>query len=243
MALQALILLTGNYCFFNLLTIALCVLLLDDPVWPRRIRNWRSGGPSVGVAWPRWIVGPVAATVLVLGVLQMFTLSPFGLDWPEPLLWFRRVAAPLRIVNGYGLFAVMTTSRPEIVVEGSDDRSKWRPYEFKWKPGDPSRPPSFVEPHQPRLDWQMWFAALGRYEENPWFLAFALRLLEGSKDVTALLAENPFRDHPPRYIRAALYQYTFTSLAERRATGDWWKRTPQGLYLPEVSLESFRASE
>jgi lipase maturation factor 1 len=242
-ALQALIFLTGNYCFFNLLTIGLCVLLLDDAVWPRRIRRWRSGGASVGVAWPRWIVGPVAAVVLVLGVLQMFTLAPFGLDWPEPLLMFRRAAAPLRIVNGYGLFAVMTTSRPEIIVEGSDDRSQWRPYEFKWKPGDPSRPPSFVEPHQPRLDWQMWFAALGRYDQNPWFLAFMLRLLEGSKDVTALLAGNPFPDRPPKYIRAALYQYTFTTLAERGATGHWWKRTPQGLYLPAVSLESFRRSD
>ncbi len=243
-ALQLLILATGNYCFFNLLTIALCVLLLDDPAWPQRIRRWRiAGGTSIGIAWPRWIVAPVASTVLLLGVLQMFTLSPFGLDWPKPLLWFRRVAAPLRLVNGYGLFAVMTTTRPEIIVEGSDDRSEWRPYEFKWKAGDLSRAPSFVEPHQPRLDWQMWFAALGRYEQNPWFLAFVLRLLEGSKDVTALLARDPFPDHAPKYIRAALYQYTFTSLAERRTTGDWWKRAPQGLYLPAVSLDSFRRSE
>ena len=89
----------------------------------------------------------------------------------------------------------------------------------------------------------MWFAALGRYEQNPWFLSFVLRLLEGAKDVTALLAWNPFPDRPPKYIRAVLYQYTFTTLAERRATGHGWKRTPQGLYLPAVSLESFRRSD
>jgi hypothetical protein len=99
-----------------------------------------------------------------------------------------------------------------------------------------------VAPDQPRLDWQMWFAALGRYQQNPWFVVFVYRLLQGSKQVTDLLAANPFPDRPPRYVRAALYQYTFTDLAERRATGHWWKRERQGLYLPEVSLESFRAA-
>jgi hypothetical protein len=242
--LQVLILLAGNYGFFNLLTIALCVLLLDDAVWPRQIRRWRrDGGPPLGIVWPRWILGPVAAVILLLGVLQMFTLSRFGLDWPGPLLTLRRVTAPLRIVNSYGLFAVMTTTRPEIIVEGSDDLSEWREYAFKWKPGDPSRAPAFVEPHQPRLDWQMWFAALGDYAHNPWFLAFVLRLLEGSQGVAALLAGNPFPEHPPKYIRAELYQYGFTTLAERRATGHWWKRAPQGLYLPAVSLDSFRRRE
>ncbi len=95
-------------------------------------------------------------------------------------------------MNGYGLFAVMTPSRPEIVVEGSRDGTTWLPYEFKWKPGDPTRRPRFVEPHQPRLDWQMWFAALGTYEDNPWFLSFLRRLLEDSPPVLRLLKTDPF---------------------------------------------------
>ena len=239
--LQLLIFATGNYCFFNLLTIALCVLLVDDSSWPASLRR-DDGARSAERAgrWPRWITAPVAALIVTLSVLQMFSLSRIGLDWPEPLHYLRRIASPLRLVNGYGLFAVMTTTRPEIVVEGSDDGEHWVEYEFKWKPGDLARAPAFVEPHQPRLDWQMWFAALGRYEQNPWFVAFVHRLLEGSKEVEALLARTPFADHPPRYVRAVLYQYRFSDLAERRATGRWWTRERDRLYLPEVSLDSFR---
>jgi hypothetical protein len=143
---------------------------------------------------------------------------------------------PLRTVNSYGLFAVMTTERREIIVEGSDDGVNWLPYEFKYKPGDMNLHPAFVEPHQPRLDWQMWFAALGNIQQNPWFESFCIRLLQGSPEVLALLEKNPFPKHPPRYIRAEFYDYHFTSFAEYRATGAWWKREPAGEYLPPVSF-------
>ena len=129
----------------------------------------------------------------------------------------------------------MTTSRREIVVEGSDDGTKWLPYEFKYKPGDVRRRPAFVAPHQPRLDWQMWFAALGNARQNPWFMNFCERLLEGSPDVLSLLAGNPFPDHPPRYIRAGFYDYRLTNAAEHRATAAWWKREFIGEYLPPLS--------
>jgi len=240
-ALQLLILLTGNYCFFNLLTIALCLLLLDDRAWPQwlRARLEHTTEPPT-LAWPKWILAPLAAVILTLSALQMFSLSRIGLPWPDALQTARRVLAPLRIVNGYGLFAMMTTTRPEIIVEGSDDGTQWKEYEFRWKAGDPSRAPAFVEPHQPRLDWQMWFAALGSYEQDSWFVAFAYRLLQGSAPVLALLERNPFPERPPRYLRALLYHYTFTDLAERRATGHWWKRELIRPYLPQVSLESFR---
>jgi len=143
---------------------------------------------------------------------------------------------PFRLVNGYGLFAVMTTERPEIIVEGSDDGVTWRAYEFKWKPGDVRRPPCFVAPHQPRLDWQMWFAALSYYQGTPWFHQFLLRLLGNSPDVLGLLRTNPFPDKPPRFIRAVVYEYRFTDFAGRRATGAWWRRESRGLYSPVLSL-------
>jgi hypothetical protein len=108
------------------------------------------------------------------------------------------------------------------VVEGSDDGITWRAYEFRYKPGDVLRRPSQVAPHQPRLDWQMWFAALGDVRDNPWFVRFCLRLLEGSPSVLALLDRNPFPDAPPRYLRARLYDYRFSTPAERRETGAWW---------------------
>jgi hypothetical protein len=130
----------------------------------------------------------------------------------------------------------MTTSRPEIIVEGSQDGETWLTYEFKYKPGDLKERPHFVEPHQPRLDWQMWFAALSSYENNPWFINFCVRLLQGSPEVLALLKINPFPDKPPRYIRAVVYDYHFTDFAERRAEGTWWQRELKGLYCPILSL-------
>jgi hypothetical protein len=130
----------------------------------------------------------------------------------------------------------MTTSRPEIIVEGSNDGETWQAYEFRYKPGDLKRAPRWVQPHQPRLDWQMWFAALSNYQSNPWFLGFALRLLEGSPEVLALLETNPFPEHPPRYIRAMSYSYTFTDRETRRRTGAWWAREPLGIYLPAIAL-------
>jgi hypothetical protein len=147
--------------------------------------------------------------------------------------------APFEVVNSYGLFAVMTTTRLEIILEGSTDGTNWQPYEFKYKPGDLQRVPRWVEPHQPRIDWQMWFAALGNYEQNPWLLRFVLRLLQGSPDVTRELANNPFTNVPPTYVRALAYEYHFTSWSERRATGAWWKREYRGVYLPPVDLEDF----
>jgi hypothetical protein len=160
-----------------------------------------------------------------------------GVSWPGPVLAVARAAIPFRSVGGYGLFAIMTTSRPEIILEGSDDASTWKPYEFRWKPGDVMRRPRFVAPHQPRLDWQMWFAALGSYEQQPWFVPFCARLLEGEPSVTALLARNPFPQAPPRYLRAVVYDYRFTDAAERRATGAWWKREMKGLYVPVLRRE------
>ena len=126
----------------------------------------------------------------------------------------------------------MTTRRPEIVVEGSDDGVTWLAYEFRWKPGDVRRPPAFTGPHLPRLDWQMWFAALGDYRESPWLERLLRRLLEGSPDVASLLAHNPFPEHPPRFVRALLYDYHFTDPASRARTGSWWQRERLGLYAP-----------
>lgn len=131
----------------------------------------------------------------------------------------------------------MTTSRPEIIVEGSNDRTTWLPYEFKYKAGDLGKVPKFNEPHQPRLDWQMWFAALGNYEANPWFVNFCVRLLEGSPSVLHLIGKNPFPDEPPKYIRASVYLYSFTNFAERKDTNRWWKREYRGPYIPTLSLK------
>jgi predicted DCC family thiol-disulfide oxidoreductase YuxK len=243
--LQILILLTGNYTFFNFLTMALCLLLLDDFIFnknsPRKFGGvFKTQKNNLQWRWPRKVTIPVAVVILSISVLQI--TSMFGVR--SKLLFSATVVdewlSPFRTVNGYGLFAVMTTQRNEIIVEGSDDGANWLPYEFKYKPGDVKKRPAFIAPFQPRLDWQMWFAALGSYEQNPWFENFCLRLLQGSPDVLALLKKNPFPKHPPRYIRAELYDYRFTNFAERRATGAWWKLELIGEYLPPVSLSDLK---
>jgi len=247
LALQFFILLTGNYCFFNLLAMVLCLTLLDDAAlqkcFPARWCPCSVPVPPARAWAPLRFARGALMTLLVVAVavtstVQFITMFHTRILLPGKLVVAYEAVQPLRSFNGYGLFQVMTTSRPEIIVEGSDNGVNWRAYEFKYKPGDLKRRPQFVEPHQPRLDWQMWFAALGNYQQNPWFVNFCVRLLEGSPQVLALLEKNPFPNAPPKYIRAVLYNYSFTDLATRRKTGDWWQREPMGLYLPPVSLQS-----
>jgi hypothetical protein len=236
---QLLIALSGNYGFFNFLTIVLCVAQLDDAFFPRFLldrfsRDTDRPSPS-SVPWRRL---PVA---LIAGVIFVLTLVPFLANlgvtafWPGWLLKSYRVTASFHSVNRYALFAVMTTERREIIIEGSNDGKTWRAYEFRWKPGDVKRAPSFTGLHLPRLDWQMWFAALGDlgdYRSNPWFEQLLGRLLEGSPEVLALLESNPFPDAPPRYVRALVYRYHFTDLASGSPSGAWWRREYLGLYSP-----------
>ena len=166
--LMLLIMATGNYCFFNLLGIALSILLFDDACW---LPLFKKLSPDVQFAdaythstgWPIWVTSPVALILALLSVEVICRLLRFSIRGPKPLEKLTEWLEPFRLVNGYGLFAVMTTGRPEIIVEGSDDGVTWHAYEFKWKPGDVHRRPWFVAPHQPRLDWQMWFAALSYY--------------------------------------------------------------------------------
>ena len=245
--LQIAIAVTGNYCFFNLLTIALCLLLIDDAVWPRRRGALQADeetravvSASMGHRLSILAAAIVVIVTLPLNAWLIFTAFKPEAKWPRSLVFFYEQVEPFRIANSYGLFRVMTKDRREIVIEGSADGIDWQPYEFKWKPGDVMRAPGWCAPHQPRLDWQMWFAALGSYPQNPWFIRMAICLLEGKSDVTRLFARNPFPEHPPRYVRAIAYRYRFTTRSEHRQTGAWWKRQELEEYLPTVSLEQFR---
>ncbi len=160
----------------------------------------------------------------------------FGVPTPDFASEIEGRSLPFGVVNEYGLFATMTTHRPEISIEGSNDGMEWQAYEFRYKPGALNRAPRWVAPDQPRLDWQMWFAALGNYRENPWLLRFMMRLLQGSEPVLALIDQNPFAGKPPKFIRAMEYEYHFTTFEERRKTGNWWKRELKGTYFPPISL-------
>jgi predicted DCC family thiol-disulfide oxidoreductase YuxK len=245
--LQIVIGLTGNYCFFNLITIALCLLLIDDAVWRRQRGALQANGGTRAVVSHYFghrlsMCGAVAAIIITLPLNAWLIFTAFQPDasWPRTIAFVHQRLEPFRIVNGYGLFRVMTKDRKEIVIEGSADGIDWQPYEFKWKPGDVMRAPGWCAPHQPRLDWQMWFAALGSYRKNPWFARLVICLLHGKPDVIQLFERNPFPQAPPRYVRARFYRYRFTTVDEHRQTGAWWKRQELGEYLPSVSVEQFR---
>src|SRR5947207_6087924 len=236
--LQLVIALTGNYCFFNLLTLALCLLLIDDGV-AASLRDPRTFRTAKRLQDRLSTFGAIIVLGVSLPINGWLIFTAFKPDaaWPRSLAFAYQHFEPFRIVNGYGLFRVMTKDRREIVIEGSADGIDWLPYEFKWKPGDVTRAPGWCAPHQPRLDWQMWFAALGSYRENSWFVQTVICLLHGKPEVTALFGRNPFPQSPPRYVRATSYRYRFTTAEEHRKTGAWWKRQELGEYLPKVSLE------
>jgi hypothetical protein len=238
-AFQILILLTGNYGFFNLLTLALCLTLLDDAGLQRFLPKWPASGAGVQrlrLRWPAPATLTLAAVVACASFVQALEIFRVRTPGPAPLIAVYRWMLPFRSFNHYGLFSVMTRPRLEIIIEGSNDGLNWKDYEFKYKPGELNKRPAFVAPHQPRLDWQMWFAALGDYRHNPWLIDFCLRLLQGSPGVLSLLEHNPFPEAPPRYIRAVQYEYHFTDPDTLRRTGDWWRREPVGIYLPTLSL-------
>ncbi|MDA1093106.1 MAG: lipase maturation factor family protein [Acidobacteria bacterium] len=258
--LQVVIGVTGNYGFFSLLTVALCLTVVDDRAWQRgvfflRLRQLRHVEPPVSprlarAGHDRWRGGVANAGALILFGLGGLTfageivrdldrrgLPSLDLSWSEPIL--ARVR-PLRSVNGYGLFRVMTQERPELVVEASIDRVNWVEWHLRWKPGPPSRRPGLVAPHQPRLDWQFWFAALDPRGDSYWWSRLLIGLLEGEPAVTALMGESPFPSGRPRYLRLAYYDYRYTSPAERAETGDWWHRELIDYLTGPISLADLR---
>jgi hypothetical protein len=249
MLLQLLIAATGNYGFFNLLAIVICFCVLDDRDWywlVRLVIPRKSSTDSLELAseapgprektwsWPRRLaVGIVGCILIVITGEQTLATAMPEFVVPSEVMVLSQWAEPFRSTNHYGLFAVMTTRRPEIIIEGSNDGETWAEYRFRWKPCELDRRPRFTTPHLPRLDWQMWFAALGGdCWSAGWFVWFERRLLEGSPTVLSLLRENPFPDRPPRYVRARRYLYTFTQGDSR----EWWSSEERGLFCPPLSI-------
>jgi hypothetical protein len=241
---QSLIVITGNYNWFNLQTMLLALLLFDDAalerILPSRLLSWLRPRVSSSVPGrtPRICIGIGAAYLVFCSLVQMDLR--FGGNLPQTIQVMEGLIEPLHVVNPYGLFAVMTTERDEVVIQGSEDGAVWKDYEFRYKPGDVTRRPSWNIPHQPRLDWQMWFASLDDPQGPAWFGRFLQRVLENEPTVIALLQYNPFPDRPPRYLRAQFYEYRYADRQERKQ-GRWWDRRLLGLYYPEVQLSGHGA--
>jgi hypothetical protein len=229
---QATLIAGGNLSWLNWLTLVICIPAIDDRWW-----SWLPVAPPPLTAEStvhRIAIGIVAAMVAVLSVKPVLNLI-------SPRQLMNTSFEPLHLVNTYGAFGSITRTRNEIVVEGTDDAAIttatiWRAYEFKGKPGDPSRLPPQIAPYHLRLDWLMWFAAMSSPYEHPWFTAFLIKLLQGDPATLGLLRTNPFPQKPPRWVRARYFEYHFTTPGEHRSTGRWWARRELGDYIPPVSL-------
>jgi predicted DCC family thiol-disulfide oxidoreductase YuxK len=235
---QLMIIATGNYNFFNLLTLLLCLFLFDDQalakISPKRFVAFiqsRVHAPSRAMKWTAVLL---ACIVVPAGFDRLY--EPFAHKHLPVIGALTNTINPLLIVNPYGLFITTTTTRPELVIQGSNDNVHWRDYTLPYYPGPVTRAPRWNIPHQPRLDWQMWFAAYGNAADNPWLIALLQALLEARPQVLSLIAVNPFSAHPPHAVRIALYDYRFADPATQAATGQWWVRRETGLYVPPVSL-------
>jgi hypothetical protein len=234
--------LTGNFGFFNLLAFLLGIYLVDDRTW-REILPKRMAVGSVPLVpvrklesfgWKRAV--QVAGVVTLAAIVALPVPLRTGL-MVSPL--FEKSAAffrGLHVSHGYGLFSHMTQERLELVFEGSRDGKTWVEYSPRYRPGDVNRAPAWVAPHQPRFDWQLWFAAFGNYQqpENRWVGTTLKRLLENRPEVTGLFRENPFVDGAPQQVRVSVFRYHFATPSEHQATGAWWKREWLGQYSPQI---------
>ncbi|MGO9339711.1 MAG: lipase maturation factor family protein [Terracidiphilus sp.] len=179
------------------------------------------------------------SAVMLTWIAYVTTAEMVRIQWPEAPLPTAPIMAlePFRIANQYGLFAVMTRGRYEIEFQGSNDGENWTPYLFRYKPQALNEAPRIYAPYQPRFEWNLWFASLGDWQQNNLVPLTEERLLENDPDVLTLFRGNPFATAPPRYVRAVLWQYWFTSTDEKRKTGNWWKRSLMGLYAPELTKQ------
>jgi hypothetical protein len=227
---QLVLIVSGNLSWLNWLTIVLCLPLIDDRWW-----SWLPvTPPALETPAPvhRYVVYGLVAAVAALSLRPARNLLS-----PSQMMNFS--FNPLHIVNTYGAFGSITRTRYEIVIEGTDEsavtpQTKWREYEFRGKPGDPSRRPPQVAPYHLRLDWLMWFEAMSPAPQSYWFRSLIARLLDGDPGVSSLLRRTPFPDRPPTFVRARYYRYRFTTPEEHARTGAWWKRDLAGEFLPPM---------
>jgi hypothetical protein len=229
LGLQLLIYLTGNFSYLNHLTVVLSLILVSDRYWSFLTV------PAVGETILSLSVLLTICGAILLA-LQLFTLWNHLYSKNSLLARLLYYVQPLHLVSRYGIFAVMTTKRYEVVVEGSEDGKEWKEYTFYYKPSELDRRPRRISPFQPRLDWQIWFLPFSNYESEEWFQNFMSHLLLGTKEVLALLRHNPFPDKPPRYARVLFYDYVFSDYATKKRTGHWWERTLIGNYSPVMTL-------
>lgn len=234
---------SGNFAWLNWLTILLGCSVIDASSWSA---VFPIPAPPTMASTPPWFAG----LVIVFAAVSLFLTY-----WPVRNMISRAQRMnmsfnPFHLINTYGAFGSIGRTRREVVIEGTDeaeitDHTVWKEYEFKGKPGAIRRLPPQWAPYHLRLDWLMWFAAISPHYAYPWLRGFLVRLLQNDPPTLRLLRHNPFPDSPPRYVRAQLYRYRFTTWRELVRERAWWHRTLEGGYLRPVALEkvTFRGAE
>ena len=246
---QLLLIVSGNYAWLNWLTVVLGCSGYSDDVLTTLLPPLSAASSGARPLAYEVTLYTLGGAVLLLSIKP--TLNLFSANQA-----MNETYNSLHLVGSYGAFGSVTRERYEIVIEGTDaaqvsDHTSFREYEFKGKPGDPARHPRQVAPYHLRLDWQMWFLPLRmpikranlvpRHYEL-WFIRLIEKLLSGDRQVLSLLRYVPFAGAPPKYVRASLYRYEFSSRLEQKQSGLVWKRTRVGEYLPPVALETLAAS-
>src|SRR5881296_462771 len=235
---QIFLIISGNLSFLNYLTIIPFLACFDDSFLrhflPRAIV--RRAEHAAQQSQPSRINNAIA---VVLSIMVIWLSIPTVLNLVSGRQLMNYSFDPLDLVNTYGAFGTVGRERDEIIFEGTDDTvitgdTKWKEYEFKAKPGDPNRRPPFVAPYQPRIDWQIWFAAMASPGDYPWTFHFVWKLLHNDLGTLSLLANNPFPEKPPHYVRARLYRYRFAPLSEK----GWWRRELVNEWLPALSADN-----
>ena len=232
---QLTIIVSGNLSWLNWLTLFLAFSTLDAKFF--------SGIANLSVPAMHTVLPSTQWVNYALAVIVALVSIPVVVNMLSSRQVMNTSFNSLHLVGTYGAFGSITKTRYEVIVEGTPDAgitpaTQWREYQFKGKPGDVNYRPPQIAPYHLRLDWLMWFAAMGSYQDYPWFVNFVAKVLEGDKPVLSLLRVNPFPDKPPHFVRAELYVYHFTTSEQRRASGAWWTRSPVQQYFPAVSLDT-----
>lgn len=227
--LQLLIWFTGNFSYLNHLTIVFCTILISDTYFNPILSP---PSPSPTPFFETLVLSMIGIFLISIQIIRIYNQFFWNSWFASILSW----VSPFHLANRYGIFAVMTVKRYEIVVEGSDDGEKWKEYCFKYKPSEVNRRPRRISPFQPRIDWQIWFLPFSNFYSELWFRNFLEKLLQGTPEVLSLLRTNPFPEKPPKYVRALLYDYTFSDYKTWRKDGSWWKRVYIGRFSPTLNL-------
>lgn len=228
--LQLIVWLTGNFSYLNHMTAAFSIILFSN--------FFLSPVMDPPIVYPTNIITDSLITLIGIAffILQIFRFWHHFQPLPRAIVNWIYSFSTLHLVNRYGLFAVMTKERIEIIIEGSEDGVEWKEYLCKYKPSEITRRPRRISPYQPRIDWQMWFLPFDDFEAEQWFHQFLYHLLKGTPAVVNLIRHNPFPDAPPKYIRALAYDYKFSTAQQKKELGWWWQRQYMGPFSPVLTL-------